>query len=154
MLRRLAFTAAASAAVSAAALAAVPTAAAAGTDPLPLPTLITAPVTAPDQLTITVQGAGGGTDGTYELKCGPAGGTHPNPAGACLRLDEQAAEGRDPFAPRSPGAICTMQYGGPATAHVTGVWHGRRVDATYNRGDGCEVARWDAIVPVLPAVRA
>ncbi|MER5184388.1 SSI family serine proteinase inhibitor [Streptomyces sp. NPDC002896] len=150
MLRRLAFTAAASAVASAAALSAAPAAAAADTDLLPLPPLFTAP----DRLTITVQGAGGGTDGTYELECGPAGGTHPNPAGACLRLDEQAARGRDPFAPRQRGAMCTMQYGGPATAHVKGVWHGRPVDATYNRGDGCEVARWDAIVPVLPAVRA
>ncbi|OAH15032.1 SSI family serine proteinase inhibitor [Streptomyces jeddahensis] len=149
MLRRLAFTAATAAAASAAALSAAPTAAA-DTDLLPLPPLFTAP----DQLTITVQGVGGDADGTYELECGPAGGTHPNAAGACRRLDEQAAEGRDPFAPRQRGAMCTMQYGGPATAHVTGIWHGRPVDATYDRGDGCEVARWDAVVPVLPAVRA
>ncbi|MBA2945473.1 SSI family serine proteinase inhibitor [Streptomyces himalayensis] len=148
MLRRLALTAAA----SVAALSAAPTATAADTDPLPLP--LSSLFTAPDQLTITVQGAGGDTDGTYELKCGPAGGTHPNPAGACGRLEQRAAEGRDPFAPRQQGAMCTMQYGGPATAHVTGVWHGRPVDATYSRSDGCEVARWDAIVPVLPAVRA
>jgi Subtilisin inhibitor-like len=146
MLRSLAFIAA----TSAAALSAVPTAAAADPALLPLPPLFTTR----DQLTITVQGAGGGIDGTYELGCGPAGGTHPNPTGACRRLDEQAAEGRDPFAPRPQGAVCTMRYDGPATAHVKGTWHGRPVDATYRRSDGCELARWDAIVPVLPAVRA
>lgn len=46
--------------------------------------------------------------------------------------------------------MCTMQYGGPATARVTGTWAGRPVDATYERGNGCEIARWDAMVPVLP----
>jgi hypothetical protein len=46
-----------------------------------------------------------------------------------------------------------MQYGGPATAHVTGNWAGRPVDTTYDRSDGCEIARWDRLVPVLPDQR-
>jgi hypothetical protein len=44
-----------------------------------------------------------------------------------------------------------MQYGGPATARITGTWHGRPVDATYKRTDGCEISRWQGLVPVLPA---
>jgi hypothetical protein len=46
--------------------------------------------------------------------------------------------------------MCTMLYGGPATAHVTGTWAGRPVDARFDRADGCEIARWDALVPLLP----
>ncbi len=52
------------------------------------------------------------------------------------------------------GSVCTMQYGGPATARVTGVWAGRPVDVTYDRGDGCEISRWDRMVPLLPRVGA
>lgn len=52
------------------------------------------------------------------------------------------------------GTLCTMQYGGSATAHVTGTWAGRPVDARYDRGDGCEIARWDRLVPLLPDLRA
>jgi hypothetical protein len=43
-----------------------------------------------------------------------------------------------------------MIYGGPATAHVTGTWAGRPVDASYNRGNGCETSRWDRMEPFLP----
>jgi hypothetical protein len=47
-----------------------------------------------------------------------------------------------------------MRYGGPATARVTGRWAGRAVDATYDRSNGCEIARWDRFVPLLPAMGA
>lgn len=43
-----------------------------------------------------------------------------------------------------------MQYGGPATARITGTWAGRPVDATYDRTNGCAIARWDRMVPLLP----
>ncbi|WP_329456723.1 SSI family serine proteinase inhibitor [Streptomyces sp. NBC_01497] len=87
---------------------------------------------------------------TYELRCAPAGGTHPDAAAACERLDGIGTDGRDPFAPVPAGQLCTQIYGGPATAHVTGVWHGRAVDATFDRRNGCEIARWRQLVPVLP----
>jgi hypothetical protein len=145
LLRRIALTAA-----SAAALCAVPAAAHADTGPLGLPQLFAKPA-AQDQLRVTVTDTGDGRDGTYELECGPSGGTHPEPANACARLDELSANGGDPFAPPSPDAQCTMQYGGPATARVTGTWHGRPVDATYKRTNGCEISRWQGLVPVLPA---
>ncbi|GAP50287.1 SSI family serine proteinase inhibitor [Streptomyces azureus] len=107
-----------------------------------------------DHLTLTVRNAGGGADGTFELYCGPDGGSHPDPRGACAALERDTRWGQDAFAPAPEGGFCTMQYGGPATAHVTGTWAGRPVDATYDRRDGCGIARWDRLVPLLPDVGA
>lgn len=103
-----------------------------------------------DQLVVTVRQAGPGRDGTYRLSCHPATGAHPDPAGACDAVDRNTRWGRETFAPVAPGSVCTMIYGGPATAHVTGTWAGRPVDATYDRRDGCEIARWNRMVPLLP----
>ncbi|MEU6100116.1 SSI family serine proteinase inhibitor [Streptomyces flaveolus] len=107
-----------------------------------------------DHLTVTVRDAGPGADGTYELYCHPDGGSHPDPAGACAVLDRDTRWGQDTFAPVPEGSACTMQYGGPATAHVTGTWGGRPVDARYDRSDGCQVSRWNRMVPLLPDLRA
>ncbi|MEU6807141.1 SSI family serine proteinase inhibitor, partial [Streptomyces neyagawaensis] len=106
-----------------------------------------------DRLVVTVRGAGGDVDGRFELHCHPDGGSHPHVGDACGRLDRRTTWGKDPFAPVEKGAVCTMMYGGPATAHVTGTWAGRPIDARYDRGNGCEIARWDALVPVLPDLR-
>ena len=105
-----------------------------------------------DHLTVTVRNAGAGADGTFELYCGPDGGSHPDPSGACAALEKDTRWGQDVFAPAPEGGFCTMQYGGPATAHVTGTWAGRPVDATYDRRDGCQISRWDRLVPLLPGV--
>ncbi|WP_053913069.1 SSI family serine proteinase inhibitor [Streptomyces sp. SCSIO 75703] len=107
-----------------------------------------------DHLTITVRDAGPGADGSYELYCRPGGGSHPDPDGACAVVDGNARWGQETFAPVPEGSICTLQYGGPATAHVTGVWDGRAVNATYDRSNGCEISRWDRMVPLLPDLRA
>ncbi|WP_338698247.1 SSI family serine proteinase inhibitor [Streptomyces sp. Q6] len=148
-LTRLLFTAAASVAV----LGAVPVAGHADTGPyrMPPPPFGSPEGPGTDRLTISVADSGTGNDGTRELDCGPAGGSHPEPAAACDRLDELTAGGQDPFAPVPAGTYCTMQYGGSATAHVTGTWHGRPVDASYKLTDGCEISRWRQLVPVLPA---
>ncbi|MFJ9039890.1 SSI family serine proteinase inhibitor [Streptomyces sp. NPDC102406] len=155
---------------SAAALAAVPAAAQADTGPTRMPPPPFGSLDAPglgdlgdlgglgglgdlrrDHLTVSVSDSGTRGDGTYELECGPAGGTHADPEAACARLDELAGSGQDPFAPVPKGAYCTMQYGGDATAHITGTWHGKAVDASYKLTDGCEISRWRRLVPVLPA---
>ncbi|WP_432057385.1 SSI family serine proteinase inhibitor [Streptomyces sp. bgisy022] len=104
-----------------------------------------------DRLTVTVSGAGRGVDGTYEVMCRPGRGSHPDPEGACAAVERNTSRGRDAFAPPRQDTLCTMQYGGPATARVTGTWAGRPVDATYDRRDGCAIDRWDALVPLLPA---
>ncbi|WP_433571815.1 SSI family serine proteinase inhibitor [Streptomyces sp. CA-251247] len=146
MLRCLVLTAT----VTAAALAGAVPAAGAAPLPFPLPLL-----SAPDRLTVIVSDTGNTrTDGRYELTCDPAGGTHPAAVKACARLDELAQEDRNPFAPVPEDQMCTMQSGGPATARVTGTWQGQRVDATFNRGNGCEISRWRTMEPVLPNTRS
>ncbi|WP_371482604.1 SSI family serine proteinase inhibitor [Kitasatospora sp. NBC_00315] len=108
-----------------------------------------------DRLTVTLSsGAGPAVDGRHELRCHPTGGDHPEPRAACDRLDSLTSWGRDLFAPVPPDAVCAQRYGGPATARVTGHWAGRPVDARFSRRDGCEIARWDSFVPLLPPVAA
>ncbi|MEV4333804.1 SSI family serine proteinase inhibitor [Streptomyces sp. NPDC049597] len=147
MLRRLVVTAT----VSAAALACAMPAAGAVTSPLPLPVPL---LDAPDRLMVVVSETGTRTDGRYRLKCGPAGGTHPSARAACERLDELARENLDPFAPVPEGQMCTQQFGGPATARITGTWQGRRINATFDRSDGCQISRWQMLEPVLPNTRS
>ena len=40
---------------------------------------------------------------------------------------------------------CTMVYGGPERAHVTGTVEGRAVEATFTREDGCGIADYEAL---------
>ncbi|GGX38189.1 SSI family serine proteinase inhibitor [Streptomyces chryseus] len=160
MLRRLTLTAAA----SFAALSAAAPGASAAAAPIPLPVLQevlqnTADTDdkaqdTQDRLTVTTAETGNrAANGTYELTCGPAGGTHPEPRAACDRLKELAGEDGDPFAPVPQDRMCTHQHGGPATARITGTWNGRNVDAKFNQGNGCEISRWRQMEPVLPSVR-
>jgi hypothetical protein len=108
-----------------------------------------------DRLTVTVTGSDRpATNGTFELRCHPAGGTHRQADDACDALDELTTWGKTPFAPVTTGAQCTMQYGGPAKAHIEGRWAGRPVDADFSRANGCEMRRWDTLVPVLPRTGA
>ncbi|GAA2791030.1 SSI family serine proteinase inhibitor [Streptomyces showdoensis] len=149
MPRRLAFAALAPLAVAPLALGAT-AASATGLGPLPpLPLLST-----PDSLTVVVERSGNAeADGSFRLECGGTpGGTHPAAENACKRLEQIAAAGSDPFAPVPADQLCTQQYGGPATARVTGTWQGRSIDARFSRADGCEISRWENLRPVLPRV--
>jgi len=112
----------------------------------------TVPPAAPDHLLVTVRHSGTGTDGTFSLDCRPPGGRHPAPAAACAALRRAEGAHADPFAPVPEGSVCTMVYGGPATARVAGHLHGRPVQAVFDRSDGCEISRWHALVPLLPAL--
>ncbi|MDJ1131760.1 SSI family serine proteinase inhibitor [Streptomyces iconiensis] len=106
-----------------------------------------------DRLVFTVTDSGNGAhDGSYTLRCRPAGGNHPSPQRACAALERAAAGGEDPFKPVAPDAQCTMIHGGPATAHVSGAWRGQTVDARFKRTNGCEIDRWAKLVPALPDV--
>ncbi|MFJ7413083.1 SSI family serine proteinase inhibitor [Streptomyces sp. NPDC098077] len=109
------------------------------------------------RLTVSVENTGvAGADGTFELECGPTGGSHPQGQAACDRLAEAGATraGRQElFRPTPEGTMCTMIHGGDATARIVGTWEGRAVDTTASRRDGCEIARWNSLVPVLPDVR-
>lgn len=153
MMRRLVLTAV----VSLAALSAAAPAATASAGPLPL-RLLPLPVLQGEDgrthLTVVVSGSGDpAADGSYELECEPAGGSHPAARQACERLAQLPGESADPFTPVSRDAMCTQQYGGPATARVTGSWRGRSIDASFDRSNGCEIGRWNSLRPVLPNVR-
>ena len=79
------------------------------------------------------------------LTCDPAGGTHPDPEGAC------AALAADPAAlePVAPAVACTRFFGGPEQAAVVGVLNGEDVDAAFERSNGCELDRWDRMAVLL-----
>jgi hypothetical protein len=87
----------------------------------------------------------GGRSSTWTLRCDPAGGTHPRRVEACRVL----ASFKDPFAPVPPNMGCTQIYGGPQVALVTGTFSGRRVWTRFKRNDGCQIARWARVGPLL-----
>jgi hypothetical protein len=97
-------------------------------------------------LTITYWPTGrGGDTRSATLECDPDGGTHPHPNGACDALLEH----EDALEPVPGNVACTEIYGGPQLAVI----NGSGVDALLSRRNGCEIARWDALAPVveLPA---
>lgn len=96
-------------------------------------------------LTITVDGGPGSTPRAMTLACKPASGTHPDPEAACAALERLA----DPFAGTPPGQACTDLYGGPQRATVSGTYLGRAIQASFNRVDGCNIARWDSLAALL-----
>ena len=48
---------------------------------------------------------------------------------------------------------CTQIFGGPETATIKGTLRGEPVDASFSRSDGCEIARWDKVKPLLDQVK-
>lgn len=100
-------------------------------------------------LTIVVTPDKGVPPKTYTLTCDPAGGDHPQPPQACDALADAGAEIFDPL---PNDAVCTLLYGGPQTATVSGTYQGRVVDADFNREDGCQTVRWDTLGTTFFAV--
>jgi len=101
-------------------------------------------------LTIRYESAPGAGAQVWTLTCGPDGGSHPDAAAACAMLARLAVDGVDPFAPTPKNQPCTMVYGGPDVGTVTGTWNGRKVSATFSKENGCEIARWLRVAPMLP----
>jgi subtilisin inhibitor-like len=102
---------------------------------------------APDELEVRLDRGDGSPVELYRLTCTePVSGEHPDAAAACAHLGGLD----DPFAPIPDDVACTEQYGGPQTAHVTGRWRGRPVDLALSRVDGCRIAQWDSLGPLLP----
>lgn len=101
------------------------------------------------ELTIVVDLGQGGSTTTYKLSCDPPGGDHPDPVGACQALE---VNGVSALPPVPKDLACTMIYGGPQRATVTGSWNGQKVSSAFNRTNGCEIDRWTQMVPLLPAV--
>jgi Subtilisin inhibitor-like len=97
------------------------------------------------ELEISLSAGGDTVTKIWTLRC-PPGGTLPNPAKACRRLEEL----NHPFAPVPKSAACTLIYGGPQTAEVGGTFKGRPVKAHFSRGNGCEIARWNRVRFLFP----
>jgi len=97
-------------------------------------------------VTITYWPAGHGNEArSATLTCDPDGGSHPNPAKACDALLEH----EDALQPVAGDVACTEIYGGPQLATVSG----SGVHALLSRTNGCEIARWEALAPVLELAR-
>ncbi|MCB5273626.1 hypothetical protein BJG92_01150 [Arthrobacter sp. SO5] len=102
-------------------------------------------------LTVRLTEAPGAPEYTFRLAAdggtvSPAS-TLPDPAAA---LEAVQRFGEDVFFPQpGPPKMCTQQYGGPQVAVVTGWFLGREVRSAFSRTDGCEIARWRAMMPLL-----
>jgi hypothetical protein len=110
-----------------------------------------AAIVASTSLHITVWPQGpDGPKRDWSLRCAPAAGTLPQRASACRRLATMSR----PFQPVPKDAACLAIYGGPQRARVTGRLRGRRVDARFDRHDGCEIARWNRVRFLFPVATA
>jgi hypothetical protein len=96
-------------------------------------------------LEISVTPGGEAPTKIWTLRC-PDGGTLPDAAEACSKLESLD----DPFAPVPKEVACTQVYGGPQEADVRGFFRGRPVEAHFDRGNGCEIARWDKVQFLFP----
>lgn len=105
-------------------------------------------IAAPAQAAVATQGRtslivsvdlGVGQIERWTLTCDPTGGTHPNRARACALL---AADGAQLMSNRPTGLMCSMVYGGPERATVSGLLDGQRVRKQFARTDGCQTALW------------
>ena len=136
--------------VSAIGLVLVTTACAGGSAPADRPsgepTSAAATPQSASQLTITVDDGTGKTT-KWTLTCDPAGGTHPDPEGACAAVDGH----RSALNPVPAGRACAQVYSGPERAQITGTWRGETISASLSRNDACQTARWNALVPLVPS---
>ena len=94
------------------------------------------------ELTIEVSPGDGARTSSYDLRCDPPGGDHPQPEQAC---DAIATAGVGVFDPVPSDQACSQVFGGPQNATVTGTYAGRQVDATFIRSDGCQIDRWEKL---------
>ena len=102
---------------------------------------------AENDLRIEVDRGDGSPAERWTLVCaGVAEGTHPQAQAACDHL----AGMEEPFAPLPDDVMCTQEYGGDQTAHITGRWRGEPVDLELSRVNGCRISQWNSLGPVLP----
>lgn len=93
-------------------------------------------------LEVRTTAPGGEGSVRYEVKCPP------RDADDRARCDALAAD-PDMFEPVPDDVACSMLYGGPETATVTGTFEGERIKAMFSRKNGCEISRWQRAAPVI-----
>jgi hypothetical protein len=104
-------------------------------------------------LTVSLTEAPGAPEHVFRLTRhagGPLESNLPDPAGAVAAV-ERFGEGIFFPAP-GPPMLCTQQYGGPQVAVVTGTFGARQVHCRFSLTDGCEIARWHALAPLLGGI--
>lgn len=109
------------------------------------------------EISLTVQIVWEGTalrDATLTCSEGRAEGTgylaDPSAAqAACDLLGGNAPAASRLVNGRAPGLMCTQQYGGPEVARVTGTIGDRRINVKIDRTDGCGIAEWRLLTPLL-----
>lgn len=104
-------------------------------------------------LTVSLTEAPGAPERIFRLARaagGPLESNLPDPQGAVAAV-ERFGEGIFFPAP-GPPMLCTQQYGGPQVALVTGTFGGRQVRCRLSLTDGCEIARWHALAPLLGGI--
>lgn len=74
--------------------------------------------------------------------------------GACDLLDGDSARNRLVDGYQPPAGACTMIYGGPDVATVTGTVDGQSVDTSFSREDGCAIADFDGFEPLIGSASA
>jgi hypothetical protein len=69
----------------------------------------------------------------------------------CAALDVVAPR---VFQPVPEDRVCTMIWGGPATATIRGTYgeDTELADASFSQANGCEIGRWNQILPILKAL--
>jgi hypothetical protein len=67
----------------------------------------------------------------------------------CAALDVVAPK---VFEPVPVDQACTAIYGGPRKATITGRYQDEPVSAVFTQENGCEIARWNQIKPILDAL--
>lgn len=70
-----------------------------------------------------------------------------NDGAACLALAELSVQARLTTPPTDQ--LCTSEYGGPETAHITGTINDVTVDTTIDRTDGCGISAWNNLLSAI-----
>lgn len=70
----------------------------------------------------------------------------------CAALDVVAPR---VFQPVPEDRVCTMIWGGPATATIRGTYgeDNDLADASFSQANGCEIGRWNQILPIVKALK-
>ena len=96
------------------------------------------------ELEIVVWPSGkGGSANRRTLRC-------PGETDAEERMCRMLEDADDAFEPVPADTVCADIYGGPQVAEVRGSLKGREINATFNRTNGCEIARWDRVRFLFP----
>ena len=100
----------------------------------------------PSRLELSVQADEKATPQTGSLTCP---GEKAKERDICAALDVVAPK---VFEPVPVDQACTAIYGGPRKATITGTYQDEPVSAVFTQENGCEIARWNQIKPVLKAL--